>query len=435
MMKGFQDTGLSAKQAAELIGDMTSGIAKMDMAEKGFLSSQTGGAGGLRGAFEIEGLLREGKTDEVMKKIEENIKKNFGGKIFSLKDAQESDYGASQFMMQRELLKSGSFGIKPQNDAQATRILEAMSNGFKPEASDMGEAFDKYAGAGKTLMESNVTSFSTANMVLELEKFENGLRNTNLYFGKIGALSSENRKLVNELNTETQDKSGKKNRTDNRTKEVIGKLGNGNDALGGVMSTTDSVIKGVGTAVDLLKKIGSAFGVTLEDNTQQQAQPNQQNAPQNAAKPEPARGPNLSEREIDDINARRYGNTRNNRPQDQPRALPITQNQPATAPRQNQPATAQIQTTNLPKTPAQASRETALAMIDNYPKTLEVNVNQGSSNNQTATLDGKVVVPTVEMHVDMTCKTCNGKTTEVVVLKSKQNEIGGVTTVPVSRPA
>lgn len=452
MMKGFQDTGLSAKQSAELIGDMTSGIAKMDMAQKGFLSSQTGGAGGLRGAFEIEGLLREGKTNEVMQKIEENIKKNFGGKIFSLKDAKESDYGASQFMTQREMLKSGAFGIQVQDDAKATRILEAMANGFKAEASDMGGAFEKYAGAGKTVMESNVTSFSTANMVLELEKFENGLRNTNLYFDKIGGLSSQNRQLLNEINKETQNRSGEKNRKDNRAGNVGETLAKGDGVLGYTAAGAMAGVHFVNGAMEASKEqvekakqgLASYFGINLTGNTQEKEQKASQGKPKGTnQRAQQSPGSKLTEGEMESLNQAAGTEPRNNRTQMRQQVPNAPAQQAPT--RTNLPAGAQ-QTTNATqnpirtaanqaRTPAQVSAETARAMTNGSPRTLQVNVNQDKNNNMVAELPTNIVVPTVEMHVDMTCKNCNGKTTEVVLLKSKQSEIGGITTTPTPRMA
>ncbi len=129
MYDAFRRTGLSANESVGLIGNMTAGLSKLTLGQKAFLSAQSGGPGGLRGGLQIEKQLRDGDIQGVLDKAQTALKSQFGGKIYSQQEALQSDDAAAQFVRQRELLKSGAFGIKAQDDNQATRILEAFKNG------------------------------------------------------------------------------------------------------------------------------------------------------------------------------------------------------------------------------------------------------------------------------------------------------------------
>jgi len=125
----LKGTGVSAKVASEMIGEMEKKMSTLTVAQKAFLSAQSGGIGGLRGAAQIEGLLKEGKTDEIMAMAEKAIKKQFGGKIVDLADAQKSEQAAGEFFKQKQMLQSGAFGGLAKNDQTAARLLEAMKAG------------------------------------------------------------------------------------------------------------------------------------------------------------------------------------------------------------------------------------------------------------------------------------------------------------------
>jgi hypothetical protein len=126
----LRETGLTGKASMEIISKMTSNMKEMEMGTKAFLSIRSGGAGGLQGAFQIEQLMRQGKTDQVMQMAERNLKQQFGGRIYTQAEAAQSPEAASQFMRQRQMLQSGAFGIgKGMGDDQATRLLEALGKG------------------------------------------------------------------------------------------------------------------------------------------------------------------------------------------------------------------------------------------------------------------------------------------------------------------
>ena len=122
----LESTGLSGSAAIGVVQEMTSGIKNLDIAQKSFLSSQTGGPGGLMGAFQIEKMLREGKLDQVMDKVKSTLTKQFG-QIVTLDEASKSPQAAAQ--MTRQIAKrQGPLGSFAKDDQTAMRLLEGMRN-------------------------------------------------------------------------------------------------------------------------------------------------------------------------------------------------------------------------------------------------------------------------------------------------------------------
>lgn len=129
LFKAFQETGLSSANSTRIIKDMTSGIGNLTIAQKGFLSSQTGGAGGLMGGFQIDLLTKQGKLDEVMSKQMQLLKKQFGGKVATLEDAAKSPEAAAQLQKQIAMTKQGPMGSMVKNEQDAYKLFEAMNKG------------------------------------------------------------------------------------------------------------------------------------------------------------------------------------------------------------------------------------------------------------------------------------------------------------------
>jgi len=118
-------TAISGKTAIEIMSGMTSGIKSMSLAQKSFLSAQTGGPGGLMGGFQIEKMMREGKMDEVMEKVRMQMKKQMGN-IVTLDDAAKSPQAAAQMTKQMQILQQGPMGKFAKDDQTAMRILDAF---------------------------------------------------------------------------------------------------------------------------------------------------------------------------------------------------------------------------------------------------------------------------------------------------------------------
>jgi hypothetical protein len=181
----LQATGLSAKTASELVGTITNRMSNLTIAQEAFLSAQTGGPGGLRGALKVENLMREGKTDEVFDMAMQSLKKNFGGKIYTQKEAETSEFAAAQFVKQRQMLQSGAFGALAPDKDTATRLLEAMGKGIGLKDMKQTDALGNVKDTlGKSVSDGAKLQQTTNNMLSVATRSAEYLRsidaNTNL---------------------------------------------------------------------------------------------------------------------------------------------------------------------------------------------------------------------------------------------------------------
>lgn len=121
----LKNTGISGPQAVRIVQSMTENIAQLGIAQKAFLSAQTGGPGGLLGGFQIEKELREGKIDQVFERVRQTLSKQFG-KIVTLEEGAQSQAAAQQLEKQVLLLTQGPLGQLVKSPEQAYRVLEAF---------------------------------------------------------------------------------------------------------------------------------------------------------------------------------------------------------------------------------------------------------------------------------------------------------------------
>lgn len=169
LMTAFKETGLSAKASTDLIQGITNQIGNLNIAQKSFLSAQTGGPGGLVGGFQIEKMLRDGKIDEVFEKMRSQMTRQFG-KIVSIDDAASSPQAAAQLVRQREMLKQGPLGSFAKSDAEAQRILDAFSKGQKIDVKELSKGSDllnKNLETGKAYQDKTLTIFGNMEGALE----------------------------------------------------------------------------------------------------------------------------------------------------------------------------------------------------------------------------------------------------------------------------
>lgn len=167
----LKDTGLSGKNALEVINSMSSGIKGMSLAQRSFLSAQSGGPGGLMGGFQIEKMLKDGKMNDVMEMVRKQMTKQFGS-IATLEDASSSQQGAAQFNRQRMMLTQGPLAKLAQDPEQATRILQA----FKARESggaveDLSKNFaQETMKTGVDLQEKSVTILDRIRELMEAQQ-------------------------------------------------------------------------------------------------------------------------------------------------------------------------------------------------------------------------------------------------------------------------
>jgi hypothetical protein len=166
----LQNTGVTAKQSVSIVQEMVESIGKLEMGTKALISARSGGPGGLQGAFKVENLLREGKTDQVAAMLEKSFKQQAGGKIYTQKEAEQSPQAAAQFMRQREMLKSGAFGSMAKDNDSATRLLEAMAAGPTETANTIKSAMEEshsILDKGNSLQQTQVNVLNMINNSLD----------------------------------------------------------------------------------------------------------------------------------------------------------------------------------------------------------------------------------------------------------------------------
>lgn len=164
----LKSTGLSGDAAVEVVTSMTHAVGNLNIAQKAFLSAQTGGPGGLMGGFQIEKMIREGKLDEVFEKVRTQMQKQFGS-IATLDEASKSQSAAAQLTKQIMLLKQGPLGQFARTDQEAMRILEGFKS--KQEGKGVSDLSNKIVqdniNKGTLIEEKSYTELSRIRGILE----------------------------------------------------------------------------------------------------------------------------------------------------------------------------------------------------------------------------------------------------------------------------
>lgn len=178
----LQSTGISGNVAIDVVRGMVNGIKELGIAQKGFLSSQTGGPGGLMGAFQIEKELREGKIDKVFDRVRQSLGKQFGS-IVTLEEASQSQAAAAQLTKQIQILRQGALGSFAKDDQSAIRILEAFRarESGKSVPSDLSQTLvQDTAKMGVEIEQKSYTELTRIRSLLEATRGVSSISNLNL---------------------------------------------------------------------------------------------------------------------------------------------------------------------------------------------------------------------------------------------------------------
>ena len=127
MAPALKDLGAGPEQIQKIMEGAAKGISEMTIAQKGFLSASTGGPGGLKGAFEIDYQISQGKASDVFQKVKDNLQKQIGAPMVTLEQARGSDAAAAQMQKQISMIKSSSLGGMAKTDDAAIKLLDAMA--------------------------------------------------------------------------------------------------------------------------------------------------------------------------------------------------------------------------------------------------------------------------------------------------------------------
>lgn len=168
-INALQSSGLSGERAAEITAQITAQVSRLNLAQKAFISAQTGGPGGLIGAFQIEKMMKEGDIEGVMNKMRATFMRQFG-RIISLEEASKSPAAAAQLTRQITFLQQGPLGGFAKTDQDAVRILEAFDKIGKGKAGTKELAADilqKSMDKGAKLQETMASDISIIRTTLQ----------------------------------------------------------------------------------------------------------------------------------------------------------------------------------------------------------------------------------------------------------------------------
>ena len=198
LSRALMQTGLGIEPTTKIIEGITSSIAQMDIAQKAFLSSQTGGAGGLRGAYEIDMLLRQGEEGvaAVYEKMEQALRQQFGGEIVTVEQASQDDVAASQMTKQLAFVMEGPFGKLAQSTGEAYKLFEAFSKGTTPTAEVAAGATGEAMAADEKIQVRQQTSLDTIATLAKHAVFQRDLLIAQKARGIVGGDNSRARQFM-----------------------------------------------------------------------------------------------------------------------------------------------------------------------------------------------------------------------------------------------
>lgn len=188
---GLMKAGMSGQHAVDTIKDMTDNMSRMGIAQKAFLSAQTGGPGGLMGGFQIEKMIREGNVAGVQDKVMQTMQKQFG-KITTLDEAGQSEQGAAQLQKQITMLKQGPLGQMVKSDQDAYKLLESMrarQDGRAAPATPLDQkGLQSAIAKGSSIEEKSFTQLTSIRQ--HLESIRRSAETSNLGFLQQGLTAS-----------------------------------------------------------------------------------------------------------------------------------------------------------------------------------------------------------------------------------------------------
>lgn len=206
--QSLQSTGLSAESSVKLVNNMVGAIGNLSTAQKSFLSSQTGGPGGLMGAFQIEKDLQDGNFEKVFEKVKQQMKSQLGN-IVSIDDAVKSEGAAAQMQKQIQILQDGPLGKFASSSAEAIKILGAFSSaGGIKELMSKEELLPSFIGRGSDMQDLTQTKLNRdANAITELQFAQSRAISNNIMTSGVttgrgdGGILNDDQKIMRLINT------------------------------------------------------------------------------------------------------------------------------------------------------------------------------------------------------------------------------------------
>lgn len=163
----LKEAGVANRQIGEIGKEVAQSLSTMSIAQQAFLSAKTGGPGGARGALQIRSMLMKGDAEGVARLSEEALRKQFGGRVLNMEQAEKGGQAAStQYLKQLQLLSSGALGIKL-SGPDADKFLDAMSKGkvfdVTKATTTPEQALNETMNLGNKILEKNSDAITNLN--------------------------------------------------------------------------------------------------------------------------------------------------------------------------------------------------------------------------------------------------------------------------------
>lgn len=179
-VQNLESVGVPAANAIEMFKNYTGVMKGMTLGQQSFLSTMSGGPGGLRGAFKIQDQIAKGDFEALRGQVETTMKR-MTGPILSREDAMKSEAAASNFTRQIQLLQSGPLGSLAKSMPEAEALLKAMKEGTKLPTATADKSKDNNMQdalkAGQKIQQDSYTELTKANSSLNSLVIQAGLAN------------------------------------------------------------------------------------------------------------------------------------------------------------------------------------------------------------------------------------------------------------------
>lgn len=187
----LRQMGLSGAVSTDILTSMTGQIEKMSIAQKSFLSAQSGGRGGLMGAFQIDNMLREaGGLEKVFEMVRSQLTRQMGGSLVTTAQASQSPQAAAQMTRQIMMLQQGPLGQFARSPQEAERIVEMFikrqQTGAPMKVEDLTRQID-YTKLGTEYAKQSATGISRMVTIMQSDRARAGFGSLGMMEGFTGA--------------------------------------------------------------------------------------------------------------------------------------------------------------------------------------------------------------------------------------------------------
>jgi len=178
----LEAVGVPAANAIEMFKNYTNVMKNMNTGQLAFISTMSGGAGGLRGALKMQEDIAKGNIDEIRQRVEATIKR-ISGPLITREEGMRSEAGAAQYMRQVQILQQGPLSSMARSPAEAEALIRAMKEGRRLPATEAARAEDPMKGmqdamkAGQKIQKDSYSVLVDINASLNELVMQAGLAN------------------------------------------------------------------------------------------------------------------------------------------------------------------------------------------------------------------------------------------------------------------